>query len=65
MNRHETFANDPASLRTGEIQESIYPRHHEVNVGDGLEFLDDGARMKDQPLEIRRDEHVPLENVCE
>lgn len=62
MNTNETPANDPASRRAGEIQESIYPNIHELNVGDGLEFLDDGARMKDQPLEIR-DEDDPLEDV--
>jgi len=33
-----------------EIQESIYPYHHDVNIADGDEFLDDGIRMKDQPL---------------
>ena len=33
-----------------EIQESIYPYHHEVNITDGGEFLDDAIRMKDQPL---------------
>ena len=33
-----------------EIQESIYPNYHEVNITDGCEFLDDAIRMKDQPL---------------
>ena len=33
-----------------EIQESIYPHHHEVNITDGGEFLDDAIRMKEQPL---------------
>ncbi|MBD0333414.1 MAG: hypothetical protein ICV66_12245 [Chitinophagaceae bacterium] len=33
-----------------EIQESIYPHEHEVNITDGGEFLDDAIRMKDQPL---------------
>jgi hypothetical protein len=33
-----------------EIQESIYPYHHEVNITDGGEFLDDAIRMKDQPF---------------
>jgi hypothetical protein len=34
-----------------EIQESIHPHQHEINITDGSEFLDDGIRMKDQPLE--------------
>jgi len=33
------------------IQESITRYHHEVNITDGGEFLDDALRMKDQPLE--------------
>jgi hypothetical protein len=32
-----------------EMQESIYPTHHEENITDGGEFLDDAIRMKDQP----------------
>jgi hypothetical protein len=32
------------------IQESIYPNHHDINITDGAEFLDDALRMKDQPL---------------
>ena len=34
----------------GMVQESIYPYHHEVNITDGGEFLDDTLRMKDQPF---------------
>jgi hypothetical protein len=43
---------DPGYGRTSEegIQESIYPNHHEVNITDGGEFLDDAIRMKDQLL---------------
>ena len=33
------------------IQESIYPDHHETNIADGSEFLDDAIRMKEQPFE--------------
>jgi hypothetical protein len=33
------------------IEKSIHPPYHEVNVTYGGEFLDDGLRMKDQPLE--------------
>ena len=33
-----------------EIQESIYPYHHEMNITEGGEFLDDAIRMKDQLL---------------
>ena len=32
------------------IQESVNPFHHEINITDGGEFLDDAIRMKDQPL---------------
>ncbi|RYG54325.1 MAG: hypothetical protein EOO01_01855 [Chitinophagaceae bacterium] len=32
------------------IQESIYPDHHEINITDGSEFLDDAIRMKEQPF---------------
>jgi hypothetical protein len=32
------------------IQETIYPDHHEINITDGGEFLDDAIRMKDQPF---------------
>jgi len=35
---------------SGGIQESIYPYHHDVNITDGGEFLDDTLRMKEQPL---------------
>ena len=44
---------DPGNGRNSEeeIQESIYPYHHELNITDGGEFLDDALRMKEQPLE--------------
>jgi len=32
------------------IQESISPNHHEVNITEGGEFLDDAIRVKDQPF---------------
>jgi len=46
----------PSSLKEGpgnnkpseELQESIYPYQHEINITDGGEFLDDGIRMTDQ-----------------
>jgi hypothetical protein len=45
---------DPANERNSEkgIKENIYPYpfHHEINITDGGEFLDDAIRMKDQPL---------------
>lgn len=31
-------------------EESVSPYPHETNITDGGEFLDDGIRMKDQPL---------------
>ena len=48
----------PSSLKEGpgnnkpseEIQESIYPYQHEINITDGGEFLEDGIRMTDQPF---------------
>jgi hypothetical protein len=45
-----------ASEETGA---SVNPYHHEENVMDGSEFLDDAIRMKEQPLEeppIREDQ---------
>ena len=55
------FSAQPRDSRTGhipeaEVQESIYPDHHEGNITDGAEFLDDAIRMKDQPLE----EHIEM-----
>ena len=44
---------DPRNGRISgeEVQESIYPYHHDANIADGDEFLDDAIRMKDQPFE--------------
>jgi len=33
-----------------EMQDSINPGYQERNITEGGEFLDDGMRMKDQPL---------------
>ncbi len=33
-----------------DIQKSIYPFLHEINITDGGEFLDDLIRMNEQPL---------------
>lgn len=43
---------DPNNARNPDegIKENIYPYHHEINITDGGEFLDDAIRMKDQPL---------------
>jgi hypothetical protein len=43
---------DPENLPypSAGIPESIYPDHHEINITDGGEFLDDAIRMKDQPF---------------
>ena len=40
---------DPGNDRTSEerIEESISPNHHEVNITEGGEFLDDAIRMED------------------
>jgi hypothetical protein len=58
--------SDPGNNRHSneEVQESIYPNHHELNITDGGEFLDDGTRMKEQPLETDDDDD-PLEDVYE
>ena len=43
--------NDPGSKQDSEKnQEESFPFEHETNIADGGEFLDDGIRMKDQPL---------------
>ena len=44
---------EPANDRVSEegTEKSILPHYHEVNITEGGEFLDDGLRMKDQPLE--------------
>lgn len=43
---------DPGNAQASSeiIQENIHPYHHEMNITDGGEFLDDAIRMKDQPL---------------
>jgi hypothetical protein len=40
---------DPGNHRTSEkgIEKSIRPFHHEVNITEGGEFLDDALRMED------------------
>ena len=40
---------DPRNDRTSEegMEESISPYHHEVNITQGSEFLDDAIRMED------------------
>ena len=38
------------------IREMTHTNHDETNTTDGMEFLDDAIRMKDQPLEeIKRE----------
>lgn len=60
---------DPGNVRHSgeEKQESIYPGHHEINITDGAEFLDDGTRMQDQPLGETDTEEMddPFENTYE
>jgi len=48
-----------------EIQETVTPFQHEINITDGSEFLDDAIRMHDQPLGETGDNSMddPLENV--
>lgn len=48
-NQKADAGNDHVLITT--VQESIYSnRHHEFNITDGGEFLDDALRMKDQPF---------------
>jgi hypothetical protein len=53
---------DPTNRRPSKerIPESITPHHHEVNITDGGEFLDDAIRMKDQPIEEANKEPSPV-----
>lgn len=42
-----------------DVQKSIYPFLHEINITDGGEFLDDLIRMNEQPLgETMHKEHA-------
>ena len=43
-----------------QIQDSITQYHHEVNITDGGEFLDDAIRMKDQPIEEANKKPSPV-----
>lgn len=58
---------DPGNGRRSEkeIQETVTPHQHEINITDGSEFLDDSLRMKDQPLDETGEKSMddPLENV--
>lgn len=46
-----SLKEDPGNTKPSEeVQESIYPHQHEINITDGGEFLDDGIRMTDQPF---------------
>lgn len=70
MNRtYSSQKEDPGNVRHSgeEKQESIYPSHHDMNIADGGEFLDDGVRMKDQPLAEPGPNEMddPLQNVYE
>ena len=59
-NKKKSYVNTIPSSQKGdpdieltsseEVQESIYPYQHEINITDGGEFLDDAIRMQDQPL---------------
>lgn len=46
-----------------EMEESIYPFRHEVNIADGGEFLDDAIRIKDQPFVERTMPSLFINNV--
>lgn len=59
---------DPGNNRSSEeVQESIYPEHHEINITQGGEFLDDAIRMHEQSFgETNTTElNSPLENALQ
>ena len=59
FNHHEGPGKTPVSSE--EFQESINPLQHETNIAEGSEFLDDGIRMIDQPLEeapVKEDQQI-------
>jgi len=48
------YKGDPKNDQASEqgIEESIPPNHHEINITEGGEFLDDAIRLEDdQPIE--------------
>ena len=53
---------DPRNDRTSEegMEESIHPRHNEVNITEGGEFLDDAIRMEDL---IDKTNEKPLQKI--
>ncbi len=54
---------DPGNGKaSSEDQENIVPSPYEINIADGGEFLDDGIRMKEQPLEEKApdEDELPL-----
>jgi hypothetical protein len=46
------YKEDPGNNKppSEQDQEGINQNHHELNISDGSEFLDDGIRMTDQPF---------------
>ena len=43
--------SDNQRILTEGFQEGIYLYHHDINITDGSEFLDDFLRMTDQPFD--------------
>lgn len=58
----QTGGPDSGRISEEKIQEAVYPYHHEVNITDGGEFLDDAIRTKDQPFEetLVKENEAPL-----
>ena len=46
-----SLRGNPDNEKTSEqgIEESIPAKHHEINITEGGEFLDDAIRMEDDP----------------
>ena len=62
-NKHSVKVNPgQGPTPSDDIPEPLYPFEHDINTADGGEFLDDGIRMKDQPLGERTKEATKIEN---
>jgi hypothetical protein len=53
---------EPNTPRTPseEISEPLYPFEHDINTMDGGEFLDDFARMKEQPAQTEKTQNKDI-----
>jgi len=61
FNHHEGPAKTPVSSEEFQESNKLFPFQHETNITEGSEFLDDGIRMTDRPLEeapIKEDHQI-------